>query len=85
MTQSFSLDLMRHDIAAMIHLDADEIGDEDNLMDLGLDSMRAMNLVARWHERGLPLDFSEMALRPTLACWWRLAARHLDTGLEARS
>ncbi|MBF2714352.1 phosphopantetheine-binding protein [Agrobacterium vitis] len=85
MTQSFSLDFMRRDIATIIHLDPDEIGDEDNLMDLGLDSMRAMNLVVLWQKRGVPLDFSEMALRPTLAGWWQLAARHLDTVLEARS
>jgi hypothetical protein len=33
---------MRADIAALLHEDPEEIGGEDNLIDLGLDSMRAM-------------------------------------------
>ena len=49
---------MRADIAAMIHEDPEEIGGDDNLIDLGLDSMRAMNLLVRWAETGLTLDFA---------------------------
>lgn len=66
---------MRADIAAMLHEDPSEIGDEDSLMDLGLDSMRAMNLVLAWSEGGLELEFSEFAENPTLAGWWALVSR----------
>jgi aryl carrier-like protein len=83
MTEPLSLDLMRGDIAAMIHIDPEEIGDDDNLMDLGLDSMRAMNLVLHWQERGVQLDFSEMATRPTLAGWWQFAKRRMNAIAEA--
>lgn len=70
-----SREQMRADIAAMLHEAPDQIGDDDNLMDLGLDSMRAMNLVLLWSEGGLDLDFSEFAERPTLDGWWELMAR----------
>ncbi|WP_160008866.1 phosphopantetheine-binding protein [Rhizobium sp. 18055] len=83
MTKPLSLDLMRRDIAAMIHIDPDEIGADDNLMDLGLDSMRAMNLVLLWQERGVQLDFSELATGPTLAGWWQFAKRRMDAIVEA--
>lgn len=52
------------------------IGEDDNLIDIGLDSMRAMNLAMRWDEAGVPLDFTDLAEAPTL--------RELWTMLEAR-
>ncbi|MBS9475921.1 phosphopantetheine-binding protein [Ancylobacter radicis] len=63
---------MRADIARMLHEDPDEIGGDDSLMDLGLDSMRAMNLVLTWSEGGLELEFSDFAETPTLNGWWAL-------------
>ena len=66
---------MRADIAAMLHEDPSEIGDDDSLMDLGLDSMRAMNLVLLWSEGGLELEFAEFAENPTLNGWWALVSR----------
>ncbi|MBR0840316.1 phosphopantetheine-binding protein [Bradyrhizobium liaoningense] len=83
MTNPLSLELMREDIAGMIHIGAAEIGDDDNLMDLGLDSMRAMNLLLLWQERGVNLDFSQMAICPTLAGWWQLVKRHIEEISEA--
>jgi len=85
MTILLSRDLMREDIAALIHIDPEEIGEDDNLADLGLDSMRAMNLVLLWQERGVHLDFALMAERPTLAGWWQLARHRMDAIMEARS
>lgn len=66
-----TLESIRADIAAVLHEDPSTIGDDDNLMDLGLDSMRAMNLVSRWSEQtGLPLQFAELAEHVTVAGWW---------------
>jgi len=64
---TLTLQRLREDIAAMIEEDASVVGDNDNLMDLGLDSMRAMNLVMQWDEQGVPLDFADLAEAPTLA------------------
>ncbi|SHJ39401.1 Aryl carrier domain-containing protein [Roseomonas rosea] len=66
---------MRADLARALRMEAEEIGDDDNLDDLGLDSMRAMNLVMRWTEAGLQLDFGELAEKVTLGAWWAVAER----------
>jgi len=65
-----TLDSMRADIARAIGDDPEAVGMDDNLMDLGLDSMRAMTLVVGWSETGLDLDFSALAETPTLRGWW---------------
>jgi aryl carrier-like protein len=71
----FTIEMLRRDIARMIHVDPSEIGDGDNLMDLGLDSMRAMTLVLSWEQQGIKLDFSQLAANVTLAGWWAVVAR----------
>ncbi len=68
---------MRADLARALRMAPGEIGGEDGLDDLGLDSMRAMNLMMRWSEAGLRLDFAELAERPTLDAWWAAAERAL--------
>lgn len=63
---------MRADIAKMLHEDPEDIAGDDSLIDLGLDSMRAMNLVLLWSEGGLDLEFAHFAENPTLDGWWEL-------------
>ena len=41
---AFSLDALRADIARLLHEDPSEIGDEDSLIDLGLDSVSYTHL-----------------------------------------
>lgn len=72
-TLILTLEQMRADIAEMIHESPDEVRLDDNLMDLGLDSMRVMSLLERWGRQGVDLDFSRIAERLTLAGWWELA------------
>lgn len=67
---TLTLDRLRTDIAAMLEVDASEVGDRDNLMDLGLDSMRTMNLVQQWEDAGLPIEFPDLAETMTLAGLW---------------
>ena len=75
---TLTLETMRADIARMLHEEPGNIGLEDNLMDLGLDSMRAMNLLLAWSEAGVELDFSSLAEKPTLAGWWTHAQARQD-------
>lgn len=75
---TLTLETMRADISRMLHEEPGNIGLEDNLMDLGLDSMRAMNLVLAWSEAGVELDFSALAEKPTLAGWWAHAQARQD-------
>ncbi|EJN00009.1 phosphopantetheine-binding protein [Phyllobacterium sp. YR531] len=79
MTDQFTIQQMRQDIADMIYVDPEEIGKNDNLMDLGLDSMRAMNLVLLWQQRNIHLNFAELATSLTLAHWWDIAAAKMST------
>jgi aryl carrier-like protein len=73
-----TLQQLRADIAAIIEEDVSVVGDQDNLMDLGLDSMRAMNLVMQWDEQGVPLDFADLAEAPTLAGLWAILEKRQD-------
>lgn len=68
-----TLDQMRADIAAMVHEAPENIADDDNLMDLGVDSMRALNLILKWGDQGVEIDFADLAEEVTLAGWWKAA------------
>ncbi len=70
-----TLERMRTDVARMIEATPDEVGDHDDLMDLGLDSMRLLGLVMRWGETGIPLEFSDLAEHATLHGWWQVVQR----------
>lgn len=72
---TLTLERMRADIAAMIGESPQDVGDDDNLMDLGLDSMRVLGLVMKWNDAGAALEFADLAEHVTLAGWWRVAQR----------
>ena len=78
MTTPLTLERMRADIAAMLHEDPADILNDDNLMDLGLDSMRAMTLASRWREAGAKIEFAEMAENASLEHWWAIVNASLD-------
>ena len=64
------LERMRADVARVLDCEPADIGDDDNLMDLDLDSMRMLGLVLAWGNTGLPLEFSQLAEHTTLRQWW---------------
>lgn len=72
MSEPLTLERMRADIARQLGEAPEDIGDDDDLMDLGLDSMRVLGLVMKWGETGLALEFSHLAEHTTLAGWWRV-------------
>lgn len=72
-----TLESLRADIAAMVELDPAEIGDDDDLMALGLDSMRTMNLVLHWEEAGVPIAFPDLVETMTLAGIWGVVRERL--------
>lgn len=67
-----TLDALRADIIAFLPEDADDFDNDDNLMDVGLDSMRAMTLISHWEEKGVPLDFADLAESMTVAGLWAI-------------
>ncbi|TDC74384.1 hypothetical protein E1285_43350, partial [Actinomadura sp. 7K507] len=46
----------------------------DNLIELGMDSIRLMRLTGLLRRRGVEIRFAELAERPTLSGWWDLLA-----------
>jgi len=66
---------MRADVARVLDCEPADIGDDDNLMDLDLDSMRMLGLVLAWGNTGLPLEFSQLAEHSTLRQWWAVVQK----------
>lgn len=59
-------------IAQLIEIEENDIYNDDNLLDLGLDSVRAMMLLGRLQNAGLNTSFSEFASAPSIDGWWQL-------------
>ncbi len=59
-------------ILPLLDDDSDDIADDENLIDYGLDSVRIMALATRWRKIRADIDFVALAKTPTLDGWWRL-------------
>jgi bifunctional isochorismate lyase/aryl carrier protein len=66
------LERMRADVAQALEESPEAIGDHDDLLDRGLDSIRLMSLVESWRAGGTELSFIDLAETPTLDAWARL-------------
>lgn len=62
---------VRSDVAELLQ-EVASIGDDENLLERGLDSIRLMSLVERWRRTGAEISFVELAERPTLTDWYAL-------------
>lgn len=62
----------RATVVAMLEEAGANLADDANLLDAGLDSMRAMNLAMQWGEAGWPLDFADLAESPSIAALYAL-------------
>ncbi|MEU9736435.1 phosphopantetheine-binding protein [Streptomyces sp. NPDC048002] len=73
MSEALSPDRIRADVAEVLGCDPAELGPDENLRDLGLDSVRLMTLVERWRSTGAEdLELPDLAERPELAHWTEL-------------
>ncbi|AJE46823.1 phosphopantetheine-binding protein [Celeribacter indicus] len=75
---AIDFDIIRADVAGALYTTPEEIGMEDNLADMGLDSMLIMTLVMGWQERGMDMDFLSFAEEPTLRAWQAALEAHQD-------
>lgn len=67
-----SLAALQAEVAQLMHIRAADLRIDDNLLHVGLDSIRLMSLVERWRRGGASATFVDLAERPTLADWWSL-------------
>ncbi|MEV5826845.1 amino acid adenylation domain-containing protein [Spirillospora sp. NPDC052242] len=70
-----SHDDVRRTIAAVLELPIEDIDEDLNLIELGMDSMTMMRLAGHWQRTGAVVRFSDLIARPTLAAWRELLAQ----------
>ncbi|WP_374351944.1 isochorismatase family protein [Chitinimonas sp.] len=63
------------EVACLLQLSPSEMQPDDNLLYLGLDSMRLMTLATRWRAAGASVSFAQLGEQPTLAHWWALLSQ----------
>ncbi|GAB3212944.1 amino acid adenylation domain-containing protein [Nocardia tengchongensis] len=79
---SIARDEIRTAIAGHLDLDPAAIADHDDLIQLGLDSIRTMKLAGSWRKRGLAVNFAQLAAEPTVAAWHLLLGGTEHDGAE---
>ncbi|OSN02173.1 MULTISPECIES: isochorismatase [Lonsdalea] len=68
----YSREQLRAELLPLLDEDSEDLQDDENLLDYGLDSVRIMSLVARWRQAGHDLDFVALVKNPTIAHWLHL-------------
>ncbi|WP_329139985.1 phosphopantetheine-binding protein [Streptomyces sp. NBC_01476] len=63
---------LRRTVADVLGVAPERIGDDDNLVALGVDSVKVMTISARLRRHRLRVGFARMIEEPTLQAWWRL-------------
>jgi mycobactin phenyloxazoline synthetase len=64
-----SRDEIRAAVAAQLGSAATEIADRDDLIQMGLNSMRMMTLAGGWRKQGSGVTFADLAGSPTIESW----------------
>lgn len=81
--RALSAEEIRIAVAARLELPAAEIGFEEDLVTLGLDSLGMMNLAASWQEAGVEVTFGDLIEEPTVRAWAALLSG-TDDGTSPR-
>ncbi len=63
---------LRELILPLLDEGSEELEDDENLIDYGLDSVRIMALATRWRKIREDIDFVALAKTPTIDGWWAL-------------
>ncbi|MBF6332578.1 non-ribosomal peptide synthetase [Nocardia transvalensis] len=69
---SIDRDEIRAAIAEQLGVTASDIADHDDLIQLGLDSIRTMKLAGGWRKRGIDVNFAQLAAAPSVDSWFEL-------------
>jgi mycobactin phenyloxazoline synthetase len=67
-----SRDEIRATVAAQLGCPVVEVADHDDLIQLGLNSIRMMALAGGWRKRGADITFAQLAATPTIDSWYVL-------------
>lgn len=72
MTELLTEATIRVDVAEMLHRLPNELHDDEDVFESGMESIRLMSLVERWREAGADVSFVDLAENPTLGQWLTL-------------
>lgn len=73
--------LLRGKVAELAYLDPEEIKVTENLVDLGIDSIRLMELVEFLRQSGFTVAYEQLAEEPTIAHWSKTLTAVRDPSL----
>jgi amino acid adenylation domain-containing protein len=76
---TLTLEEMRCRIAELAGQAVEEVGDDDDLIAVGLDSIDVMKLASIWCSLGAQVQFGELLERRTLREWWSLVSSRMRT------
>ncbi len=71
-TSQWNIDKLRQEIIPLFEDPDHLIGNDENLLDYGLDSVQIMSLISKWNHAGYHVDFVDMVKEPTLTHWLKL-------------
>ncbi|MBC6973015.1 isochorismatase [Bacillus sp. Xin] len=71
-TTEFTIQSVREQVAELLRESPADIGDDEDLLNRGLDSVRIMSLVEKWRQIGVEVTFADLAERPTIYEWFNL-------------
>ncbi|SHM60400.1 non-ribosomal peptide synthetase [Ruminococcus flavefaciens] len=69
--QSISFDELKKLIVSNIE-GADDVSGDQNLIELGLNSLKIMRFAAKWKKQGINVTFSQLMKEPCLDSWYKL-------------
>lgn len=61
-----------------------DFNDNDNLLKLGLDSLKIMRLVSQWRKKGIKVSYGNLMQEPTLKNWWQIIEKAQNEKLEGK-
>jgi len=75
---------LRAKVAVLMGTQVEELDDQEELMDQGLDSVRLVEVVSFLREAGYAADFADLAEDSSLSAWRELLEELHDDRAEAR-
>ncbi len=82
MTERISREEIRATVAAQLDCTATDVADHDDLIQLGLNSIRMMALAGGWRKRGADITFAQLAASPTVESWHDLLVAGMPGAAE---